>query len=113
MGSGLYDRQSAHSMISRWGGPALLRRNGVDRPCVVGELDFTPVERQLILSGGRRFLCSALTATGADLDPIPHHELDVLVFKGEVMRILMPPKGPRPDGIPIFFDLSVEYDSAA
>lgn len=99
-------------MILRWNGGAennaLLRRNGVDRPCTAGVLDFSPAERQLISAGAKRVAISAYGLAVA-----PHHELDKVVLFGEVLRILQPPKGPRADGLPVFYDCACEYDSQA
>jgi hypothetical protein len=103
------DLEASHAaeMIARWGNSAVLRRSGTDRPCVAAELEFNPTQRNLELAGVRRFLLAA------PLDPPPNHELDLLVAFGEILRLVAPVKGPRPDGVVVYYDLLVEYQSAA
>lgn len=102
---GALEQAHALEMITRWGNAAVLRRNGVDRACIAAELDFNPSPRNLELAGLRKFLL------GAPLSPEPNHELDLLVANGEILRITLPVKGPRPDGQPVYYELTVEYQA--
>jgi hypothetical protein len=113
-----FDRlqRRADSLIARFGGGSglgTLRRDGIDDrvvSCVLTE--YTPHEKELRLEGSRRALVSRFDPdTGAPLALPPNHELDKLVFAGEVLRIVSPDTGIRPNGTPIFHDLEVVYDS--
>jgi hypothetical protein len=108
-------QKRADSLIARFGGGTglgKLRRNGVDRPCTCVLIEYKPFEKQFVLEGARRALVSRFDPnTGQPLDLPPNHELDKLVFAGEVLRIVAPDKGPRPNGEPVFHDLEVLYDS--
>lgn len=102
-------QRTAHRQIARFGGGeglARLRRGGVDRACTAALLEFSPRERDLILEGARRALVSVI-----GLAVPPDHEQDLLVVGGEVLRIVLPARGPRPSGDPIFHDLTVVYQS--
>lgn len=101
-------RRVAGKQIGRFGGAGALRRDGVDRPCVAALLDYNPHERALMLEGSRRALISA-----DGLDVPPSHEQDLLVFNGEVLRIVAPVIGPRPGGSAVYYEASVIYQSAA
>jgi hypothetical protein len=100
-------RRVAGKQIGRFGGAALLRRDGVDRPCVAAILDYSPRDRNLMLEGSRRALISA-----DGLDVPPNHEQDLLIFGGEVLRIVQPVIGPRPGGTAIYYEAQVVYQSA-
>jgi len=104
-------QQTAHRQIARFGGPAKLRRNGVDRDCTAAVVDFDPKDRNLILDGARRVLVSPLH-NGAPLAIPPNHEQDLLIYKGEVLMLVQPPRGPRPAAISIFYDLAGIYKEA-
>jgi hypothetical protein len=108
-------QRRADGMIARFGGgtgQGKLRRAGVDRICTAVVVDYAPRERAFVLDGSRRALVSAIDpATGQPLAVPPNHELDLLVFGGEVLRLVAPDRGPRPAGIPVFHDLEVQYDS--
>ena len=99
-------QQTVDRQIKRFGKAAVLRRSGVDRPCHAALLDYNPHGKDLILEGARRALVSPL-----GLDVPPNHELDLLVFDGEVLRIVAPVKGPRPSGTAVYYDLMVVYQS--
>lgn len=102
----------AHRQIVRFNGGkennAKLRRGATDRNCTAAILDYSPREAQLRLDGARRMLISA-----KGLDIAPDHEQDMLLFTptGELFRIVSPVLGPRPAGVPIFYDCEVMYDS--
>lgn len=104
---GATESQHAGECIARWGAPAKLRRSGVDRDCIAAELEFSPGAKNLELAGVRKYLLAA------PLDTPPNHELDLLVANGEVMRLVVPVKGPRPDGQPVYYELLVEFQSVA
>lgn len=106
-------RKKADKLITRFGQPtpAKLRRAGVDRDCTAVLIDYRSNERGLRLEGARRLLISTYNpTTRTDLVP-PDHELDMVVFNNELLRIVKPDEGLRPGGITIFHDLEVVYDS--
>lgn len=90
---------TADRMITRWGGPAVLRRASGDRACTAAISTFSPMERigQLRNPVDRKALVSA-----KGLDVFPDQELDSLVtFKvpltdpptvDEILKITEPPK---------------------
>ena len=87
-------QQSAHDMIARWGGVGQLVRSGVSRNATMARMDYTPRERDsLAIDAETRIRISAYKLTTP-----PHHELDIIVFKGKNYRILLPPTGPSSDG---------------
>lgn len=94
----------AKVLLARWGRDAHLLRGVELRPCIAAFLEFNPREQGLALEGARRVY------VGAPLDVAPDHELDKLVFNGELYSIVAPVKGPRPAGTPILFDLIVLYE---
>jgi len=109
-------QRRADSLIARFGGglgKGKLRREGIpDRPCSCVIIEYSPNEKGLVLDGSRRALVSRFDpVTKAPLALPPNHELDKLVFAGEVMRIVKPDTGPRPNGEPVYHDLEVTYDS--
>jgi hypothetical protein len=108
-------QKRADNMITRFGGKknnGKLRRNGVDRPCTCVVIEYTPSAVGLVQPGSRRALVSKFDpTTGAPLAQPPDHEQDLLVFAGDVLRIVMPDSGPRPNGDPVYHDLEVQYDS--
>ena len=97
-------QKKAHNFIARWGGKGLLVRNGVARSATMARLDYTPRERAMFLDGAERFLVSSL-----DQPVGPEYELDVIQFRGREYRIAMPPTGPKPFDIQIFWDCSVLF----
>lgn len=101
------EAQRAAAMIKRWGIAAKLSRNGTLRDCVAATLDFTPAGKGLNLDEVSRFLVAAPLAVP------PDHELDKLVFNGSVYQLTAPVKGPRPGGVPYYYDITVLYESAA
>src|SRR5690606_3129282 len=93
--------------MKRWGAIGALRRDGSsDREAWMAILDFNPRDRDLIEQGYRRCVIAA-----KGLDVPPDRELDVIVFNGEIWRIQSPVRGPRPNGVPIFYECEVNYDS--
>jgi hypothetical protein len=92
--------------IKKFGGAGYLRRDGDDRPCWVGIVDYKPRDAELRTVGARRALVAA-----KDLAVPPDREQDLIVFAGEVWRIVTPVSGPRPNGVPLFYDCEVVYDS--
>jgi hypothetical protein len=98
-------RASADRLIKRWGGKGFIIRNGVKRPAYMARLDYTPRERGLFQDGAERMFVSGLTAVG------PDHEQDELEFNGKTYKIVEPVKGPRPDGLIIFYDCSIMLTS--
>lgn len=104
-------RMAAHRMILRNGGAGFLVRAGVQRPIVCARMEYTPTERGNFLDGSERFYISAV-----DLEVGPDHELDEIEFKGDAplakrYKILLPPGGPRPSGLIIYYDCNVVYSS--
>ena len=109
-----YERihKKAHGLITRFGRRAMLRRDGTDRPCTAVVIQYAPRERGLRLDGSQRTLISKLDpVTRRALAITPHHELDVLVFNGEVLKLVGPDEGPRPNGDPVYHEFEVMYDS--
>lgn len=97
----------AGNQIERFGSPGKLRRAGVDRDCKVAILEYGPRESQLRLEGYERALIAAPLAVP------PDHEADLLVANGNVYRIVLPIRGPRPGGHAIYYEAQVLYDSRA
>jgi len=108
-------QRTAASLITNFGGRGVLRRAGLkDRPiqCVV--IDYKPEEQGLVNTGARRCLVSRIDpVTRAPMKIPPDHLLDKVVFAGEVLRIVKPDTGPRPNGTIVYHDLEVLYDSRA
>ena len=99
----------ARRQILRFGGPdshPKLRRAGVDRDCIAAILDYGPRERDLVIDGAVRCLIAA-----EGLEVPPDFELDQLIFRNVLYRMVGPIRGPRPNGIPIFYDTPVLYDT--
>lgn len=92
--------------IRKFGRQGYLRRDGVDRPCMVGIIDYKPYDASLREVGAQRALIAAYK-----LEVPPERDLDLLIFGDEVHRFSAPIKGPRPDGVVLFFDCEVVYDS--
>lgn len=97
----------AASMIKRRGVASKLSRNGVLRDCVAAMLEFSPSGKGLNLDEVSRFLVAAPLAIP------PDHERDKLIFNGAVYQLTAPVRGPRPAGIPYYYDLTTVYESAA
>lgn len=98
---------TALRQIKRWGGSGFLVRDGVKRACWVCVIDYKPRDQDLRAIGAKQML---IAAKGLAVEP--DRELDVVEFKGKTWRIVAPIKGPRPAGVPIFFDCEVVYDSS-
>lgn len=94
-------KKTADRLIKRWGGLGYLIREGVKRPAYMARLDYTPRERGLFQDGAERMFVSADVTTG------PDHEHDQIEFNGRTYRIVEPVKGPRPNGLVIFYDCSI------
>lgn len=83
---------------------AKLRRAGADRGCVAARLEYTPKEQGLFEDGASRILISVIDLQGEK----PDHDLDQVVFAGEVYNIIAPIKMIRQGGSEIlFFDCPV------
>ena len=89
-------------MIRRWGGPAFLERDGVRRPCVAARQEYKPQEVALFEIGSERMYVSA-----KNLAVPPDPQLDKLIFNGKRYSITQEPKGPRPNGMVMFYDCNV------
>lgn len=94
-------QRSAHRMIARWGGGTnngALVRNGTKRPATIAMLEYSPKERGLFKDGSVRLYISALNlAVG------PDEQLDHVEFRGKKYAILLPPVGPRPNGLLVMY----------
>lgn len=100
-------QSTALRQIKRWGGAGSLVRESVKRACWLCIIDYKPRDENLRTLGAKRALIAAKgLAVG------PDRELDMIEFKGQRWRIINPPTGPRPNGIPIFYDCEVVYDSS-
>lgn len=99
-------QKRAHRQIVRFGGKAWLLRGNDFRACYAGFLDFKPGAVQLTNNGARLIAISAYRLTVP-----PDYEHDMLVFAGELLRLVSPDNGPRPKNIPIFHRIEVLYDS--
>jgi hypothetical protein len=99
-----FTRSIAHAdaFIRRWGLKGYLVRSGVKRPMWAAVQDYKPTERGLFLDGAQRMYISAKNLTIE-----PSHELDHIEWNGATYKILMPPVGPRPAGVPVYHDCSV------
>lgn len=86
-------------MIVRWGKKSKLVRAGVKRDCWVARNEYKPTERALYLDSSERLFVSAY-----QLSVGPDFELDKIEFDGKLYRITIPPAGPRPNGLVIFYD---------
>lgn len=94
-------QKSAHRMIARWGGGQnngkLVRASG-SRTATMAMLEYTPKERGLFSDGSVRIYVSAL-----NLKVGPDEQLDTIEFRGKTYRILLPPVGPRPNGLVVMY----------
>lgn len=108
----------ADQLIAKFGQPtpAALRRDGdtanpVDRPCTAVLIEYRPYEKGLRLAGAVRFIISTIDPeTRQQLLLAPDHEQDMIVFSGNVYRIVSPDEGPRPGGVVLFHDLQAVHD---
>jgi hypothetical protein len=95
---------SAHRLIKHFGGGVenngALVRAGVSRLATMARVDYTPKERELFVDGSEKILVSAIGLTVP-----PDHEQDLVEYKGDRLRIVMPPLGPRPDGTVAYYEL--------
>jgi hypothetical protein len=94
--------------LKRWGGSGFLVRAGIKRACWIGRAEYTPRERGLYIDGAERFYIAAYGLAIA-----PDFELDEIEFKSKRYKINLPPTGPRPDGLVIYYDCNVLYVGAA
>jgi hypothetical protein len=99
-------RADALRMIKRWGGQGFLVRDGIKRVAWMARAQYSAKDRGLFLDGSERFYIDGSI-------PIPpDFELDRIQFKGQgaqtfEYRILLPPEGPRPNGLVIYYDCNV------
>lgn len=102
-------QERAQRALRRWNGgkPGYLVRNGVRRPAVIARGSYNHRERELFLDGSERFLIAAYK-----LQVPPDHELDLILFNGNLYRITSPVTGPRPDGTVMLYDCNCLYDSS-
>lgn len=98
---------TALRQIKRWGGAGKLNRDGVRRDCWLVILDYKPRDENLRMIGAKRCLIAA-----KGLAVAPDRELDLIEFKGQVWRIVAPIGGPRPNGVAVFYECEVAYDSS-
>lgn len=101
-------QRTALRQIKRWGGAGYLVRNYIKRDCFVCIIDYKPRDAQLRTEGARNALIAA-----RDLAIPPDREEDLIEFAGETWRIVEPPKGPRTNGVAIFYDCEVMYVGVA
>jgi hypothetical protein len=94
----------AGTLISRWGGPAFLLRGSALRDCTAVTLEYKPRGQGLALDDARQVLIAA------PLDVPPDHEQDKFIQGDQLYGIVMPVKGPRPAGVPIYYDLTVTFE---
>jgi hypothetical protein len=104
-------QKSADRMIrsAAKGASAALVRGSARRPVYACRMDWKPTERGLFEDNAERFFISALGLTIP-----PDFEQDIFEFKGvgqkaRRYRITMPPSGPRPNGMVIYFDLACVF----
>ena len=108
-------RLRADRMITRYGAvTGTLRRDAGDRACTVVEIYYTPfARRRTVNPTDRQILVSALTPSGAILDPPPDQQQDKLVMADPVtgsnreLRITEPVGRLAPAGLVVFWDLTV------
>lgn len=110
-------REFAGSLIDDFGMAASLRRDGVDRPCIVCIYDYAPrsQETKLALPVERRAIISASTSE-VQATP-PDFELDQLVtyvqppavspVVDEVLNFAKPAKPYSPAGIVVAYELVI------
>lgn len=94
-------------------GALVVIEGGAQRACIVGIVDYKPYERGLVEEGAVRALISYFDPNGVALDPPPHHQTDKLLCAGSWYNFVAPIAGPRPGGVPVFYDCQVVYDSTA
>lgn len=86
---------SATRLITKWGGPASLIREGVKRDCIAAIGSYSPRERALVHEDAVRILIKA------PLILPPDHKLDEIEFpknSGKLYRIRVKPSGLASDG---------------
>lgn len=92
------------SLINSWGSTAYLLRENVARECTAAILGNTPRSRGLAEEDAKQMLIAA----PLEIEPDP--EIDALWFEGNLYQFVGPIKGPKPGGIPIYFDCDVVYE---
>lgn len=102
-------QKGAHRQIMRWNGGAakngkLVKTDGTSRLCTIGRMDIKPTERGLYIDGANKFAISAY-----DLSVAPDFESEVIVFKGQQFRIILPVSAPTPDGNPVYWTAVTMY----
>lgn len=95
------------ALVAEWGVPAKLVRSGMARDCIAATLDYKPGPQGLALVDAKQVLIAA------PLEIEPDHELDKFYLNGKLYDIALPVKGPRPNDIPVYFDLLVQYSQEA
>jgi hypothetical protein len=103
-------RVKADTLIRKNGATAKLRRNGVDRACSAMENIDNSHEQGLRSEGAKQFLVSCLDPLSRLPIVPPDPNEDVLVFAGDIYRIVAPDIGPRPNGNVVYHSLQVVYD---
>lgn len=111
-------RGTVDGLLRRWGAPAVLRRGGVDRPCIALITNYSPQERsgKMIDPTYRKALISALAPDGSELIP-PSRESDTLVtfvpganppVEYETLKIAAPPDKVSATGVIVYWACSVK-----
>lgn len=88
---------------------AKLRRGTTDRRCAAVVTDYKPREQELRSVGAQNALVSCLDPITKAVIVPPDPNEDVLVWNGNIYRIVAPDRGPRPAGDAVWHDLEVVY----
>jgi hypothetical protein len=104
-------QRTANDLIRRWGQGSRTQfvRGGIGRNVNGAMADWKPAERALIVDGAVRFYVAAF---GLAPNDYPDMNLDMLYYQAPnegafvTYRIVAPILGPRPNGVPVFFDLT-------
>jgi hypothetical protein len=108
-------KNTADSMITKWGMRAVLRRSTGDRWCNVVITNFSPMERT---GQTRNPLDRKVLVSSIDLDPAPDQERDRLItfvqpmdpnnpVEDEVLKIVEPPGKIAMAGSTVYYRLAV------
>jgi hypothetical protein len=108
-------QSTADLLLKEFGMSAVLRRAGVDRPCIVAIIDYMPRDKanQLANPTDRRVLISAATPE-VQAEP-PSNELDQLVtfvqpggtVVDEILPFAQPVKKYAPAGVVVLYEATV------
>ena len=97
-------QKRCESLIRRWGASKrgqIVRSASVRATAYMAFKEFTPSERGLFADDARNIAVSAVGLSDIDF------EQDTIIFSGNTYKILSPPRGARPDGNVVYYQVPV------